>query len=305
MAARDAHLTIVARIARDSSVGRVPRWSGEIRVRDDRGRWVGSRTIDREGLSCQPLESALALVTALVLAQEDVAIEVAPPVVPPTSEPPPTRASPAESRAVPLPAEAGARAKAEAPASPGVTAHAAQPSPLARTWTVGVEGGFTTWFGMLPDPTVGANLSAFVRFARGLKVFATGGTSAQQTVLTGTDRGTLLKFSGVGAGVCPLGATWRTFSGHLCARVDLGWLRAEGFGFAVTGTQVRPVVDTGAALEVRKPLLGPLYVGLSAGLVAPLLRDRISYADDGGVVHPIFRPAAVVGLGEFRLGATF
>jgi hypothetical protein len=161
------------------------------------------------------------------------------------------------------------------------------------------------WLGLLPEPTIGAQVSAFVRFAGGMKVFTIAGTSAQQTVLTGPARGSYLKLTSLGAGLCPLVAAWRSFDGHLCARVDLGFLHATGFGFAVTGTQDRPLLHTGATVEVRRPLLGPTFAGVSAGLAVPLLRNGISYADAEGLAHPISRPAAVAGLGEFRLGAVF
>lgn len=306
-AARDAHLTIVARIDRASPPGQPPRWSGEIRVRDDQGHWVGSRTIDREGLSCRPLGDALALATALVLAKED-AVPVA--VPPPDAAGAPTQDAPAVPRALETPRpEVQESKKVSTTVSPSpelsASVEAAPPPAKARAWAVGVEGGLATAVGLLPDAALGGTVSVFFRFANGMKLFATGAGWSRQVVSTGAQQGATLELASLGAGFCPFGGAWRGFSGQACARVDVGRLRTTGFGFTVSyAPPDRPTVDAGAGLEVRRPLLGPVYASLSTGLVVPFIRDRISY-DDQGVVQPIFRPSPLAGTAELRLGASF
>jgi len=300
-AARDARMTIVARVERSSPTEQPPRWSGEIRVRDDQGRWVGSRTIARAGLSCRPLGDALALATALVLAGETVAQDTPLPEAGPSE--PATTTAPTVSPPPESPRMEGP--PANRPPELGARAQAAPPVTSPRTWSVGIEGGLATAVGLLPEPSLGGTVAVFLHFGAGWKVFATGGTWSRQVVSTGAEQGVTLNLASLGAGICPLDLPWHGFNGRICARVDGGRLRATGFGFAQSTVQDSFTADAAGAFEVRRPLVGPVYASFSLALVVPFIRDRISYEDRLRAVHPIFRPSPVGGTGELRLGASF
>lgn len=319
VAASDAHVTVAARIERLalSAPRTTPRWWGEIRVRGNDGVWHGSRSLSRDGASCQPLADALALATALVLST-DAADGPTPPRLSPgaaaPSEPGPAPDPTSEPTSQPMSAPAAERppvrpvAEPPRPEATPVEYARAQEEPRAaasRSWQVGADGGIAFGIGVLPEPSLGATASVFVQLGGGTKIFAGARAWSQQTSAVGAGQGATLSLASLGLGGCPLNGgrhawTWRT-----CARGDVGRLRALGFGFTRSTSQERLTADAAAAVELRRRLVGPLFAEASVELVVPLIRDRIAYSGSSGEVVTIFRPGPVAGAGALRLGCVF
>lgn len=313
-AASDAHMRVAVRIEQVAGVapGAPPRWWGEIRVQSRDGAVHGSRSFSREGASCEPLADALALATALVLSGD--ASETLP-LRPPdgagageTGGPPGLTTS----HSVAPPASDGPtvppiRDDTRPPATPVESAHleAESRTGAPRSWQVGVDAALAFGIGILPEPSLGLRASLFLQLGGGTKIFVAGSAWSKQTSVTGADQGATLTLATLGLGVCPWQTGWGAWALRTCARGDVGRLEARGFGFTRSLGQDRLTADAAVAGEVQRRIVGPLYAGVAAELVVPLIRDRIAYSGSSGEVGTIFRPAPLAGVGTFRLGCVF
>jgi hypothetical protein len=308
VAANDARVTVAARIERVAgpSPGTATRWWGEIQVRGGDGAVRGTRSIDREDASCQPLADALALATALVLSADGAVPP--PPVAASTTTLEAGPSSPSTPEPASKPAAVSPALLTARPRAAPVESARVETVPRARvprSWKLGVEGGIAFGVGLLPEPSLGARASVFLQLQRGTKIFAAASAWSQQTSSIGAGRGAALSLAWVGLGACPLNGDWRAFAWRACARGDVGRLRVLGFGFTLSTSQDRVTGDAAAGVGVERRLVGPLYAGAATELIVPLIRDRIAYSGASGEVVPIFRPAPVAGIGELHLACVF
>jgi len=319
MAASAAHVNVTARIAMAAAAG-APRWVGEVRLRGDDQRTLGARVIDRRDASCQPLVEAMAVVTALALADDGLAS--VPPATPAESADPalligespspPLAAAPDVARGPEPLAEAPPPEKPVPEAPPPRAAPVAALSqsttltPSSRRWRSGLEGGAKIGVGLLPHVAFGAQVSAYLRMASGWKVFLEFAGWQRQSSLDILGRGAAFQRLQVGLGLCPLAVTRGRWEGEACVAGDVGRLSVAGVGFeTAVPAQDRLVVDAGLAAGLNRHLLGPLTAGLTVGVMAPLFRDRIGYGTtDGGVVS-IYRESLVAVIGGLRLAVAF
>ena len=315
-AAGAVHVNVTAHIA-TAPVAGAPRWIGEVRLRGDDQRELGARTLDRRDASCQPLVEAMAVVTALALADDGI---VSSPAEPPASgdrsapfaPPAPAAASPPEvidspARAAGVPARATTEpAHPSAPTEPVASLSQSPPSaPSSRRWRSGVAARAKEGEGLLPSVAIGVEVSAYLRTARDWKISLNIGGWQRQSSLDAAGRGASFQRVEVGLSLCPLTIGRGPWAGAACAGADLGRLSISGVGFARASTQDRLVLDAGVGAAMSRRLVGPLTAGLSLGLTAPLIRDRISYGtNDGGVVS-IYRESVVAVIGSFRLAVAF
>jgi len=324
-AAADAHVYVTADVALQPAAAATgaARWVGEVHLRDDAGKDLGSRRLDRRDASCQTLLEAMAVVTALALADDGVrprpleaaaddgglagaaafaaspasqprSPEVAPqPMAAPPEAPAPTRPEPVSNSQRLQPAASLVRA----PAPPLI--------PSSRRWRSGVEGGAKIGVGLLPGVAFGAEVSAYLSTAGGWRFFLAFGGWQRQTSLDALGRGASFQRVEATLGVCPLDVVRGRWEGAACLAGDVGRLGISRVGFPTPSTQDRLVLDAGLGAALNRRLVGPLAVGAHLGVTAPLLRDRISYGTTDGNIVSIFRESAVAVIGGLRLSAVF
>lgn len=275
LVAGDAHVNVSARIEAAAGAG-APRWVGQVQLRSADQRELGSRTIDRRDVTCQPLVEALAVVTALVLSDDGM-----------VSAPPAAsgdRGSPAALAPPP-----SARAEVLATLAPA-------PTPRLR---LGVEGVAKMGLGFLPRAAFGAEVALRLRGRDGVTGVLSFTGWRRQTVRDELGRGAVYQRLEVGLGLCPLAVARGRWDAAACLGGAVGRLRVVGVGLATTSSEDRMVLDAGLGVALTRHLTGPLDLGLTAGLTVPLIRDRISYETSDGAAVAIFREspvALIVGL---------
>lgn len=321
-AAAEAKVSVTVNVtAHPAAATADARWVGEVRLRGDDQRSLGARTIDRRDASCQPLIEAMALVTALALADDGIVsprpadpaeqggLVGAPPLPAPAPEPaaPPVTVSPAPPTGASEPAPP--ESLPAAPRAEPAAALSASPSraPSSRRWRSGVEGGAKLGVGLLPRVAFGAELSGYLRTASGWRMFLAFTGWQRQTSLDGAGRGASFQRLEVGLGLCPLTATGGRWDVAACLQGDLGRLTVAGVGFlpSSSSTQDRLVLDAGVGAALSRRLSGPLAVGLNVAVTAPLIRDQIGYGTTDGGEISIFREAPVAFIGSLRLSVVF
>jgi hypothetical protein len=333
-AAVDAHLNVTARAVSPPAGG--ARWVGEVHLRGDDQRELGSRTIDRGDTSCQPLVDALAMVTALALADDGLVapepttpsgsgpsekpspVFEAPPAAP--ASPPPAVASPLVPVVAPVvvpvavqvlaPEPPAAAPREPVPLLPRsepiiVNARAQAPARAPRRWRSGVDAGPTMGFGLLPRAAFGAEVSAYLSPARGWKLFLVFQGWQRQTVMDQLGRGASLQRLTVGLGVCPLGVSRGPWEGAACLGGGVGRLDLSGVGIPMPSADDRLTLNAGLTFEVTRRLVGPLAAGVTAGVAVPLIRDRVGYSTTDGTVVSLFRESPLAAIVAFRLSFVF
>ena len=296
LAAAGAHVNVSARVVLAAVAGS-PHWVGQVHLLRGDGRALGSRTIDRGDASCQPMVEALAVVTALALADDGIVAAPAPAQLDAGAATSPVPQAPA-------PPEAPPPRNMPPPVAP-VAALSRSPAPVAPRWRSGVTGGLKVGFGLLPRPALGAEVSAYLRTANGWKVFLAIDGWQRQSSLDELGRGASLQRLEVNLGLCPLTFIHGSWDGAACLTGDLGRLSITGDGLPTASTRDRLVLDAGGGAELRRHLFGPVTAGLTAAVTAPLIRDRVSYGTtDGGVVQ-VFRESPAVVTGSLRLAVAF
>ena len=326
LAAAGARVNVTARVAAATAAG-APRWVGEVQLRGDDQRDLGSRTIDRRDPSCQPLIEAMAVVTALALADDGIANpppasteRVAedgplagattlpePPAPAVVSSPEPTNDRAPAARVVP--AEAPTPPQASHPSAEPLASLSGAPSPprtsSSRRWRSGIDGGAKVGVGLLPQVAFGAEVSAYLRTAGGWKFFLAFGGWQRQSSLDGLGRGASFQRLEVGLGLCPFTLARGAWDGAACLDGNLGRMTISGVGFEMGSTQDRLVLDAGVGGALSRRLIGPLAAGLTVAVTTPLIRDRIGYGLTGGGVVSIFQESVVAVVGGLRLSVVF
>jgi hypothetical protein len=168
-----------------------------------------------------------------------------------------------------------------------------------------VEGGAKLGVGLLPGVAFGAEVSAYLLTASGWRFFLAFGGWQRQTSLDDLGRGASFQRLETSLGICPLGGARGPWDGAACVTGDVGRLSISRVGFPTPSTQDRLVLDAGLAAALNRHLKGPLAVGVTLAVTAPLLRDRISYATTDGAVISIFRESPLAVIGGLRLSVTF
>ena len=331
LAAAGAHVNVTAKVtvhpSPDPAAGG-SRWVGEVRLRGDDRRDLGTRTLDRRDISCQPLLEAMALVTALALSDDvlvpaqgddlDSALAGASPAAAaPAASPPEARTSSAPEPDAPppspgppdtpppaTPAPTPSRTRVE-PAASLVGAPAPPLPSSSRRWRSGVEGGPKLGVGQLPGVAFGAELSTYLMTASGWRFFLSFVGWQRQTSLDDRSRGASFQRLESALGVCPWTLVRGRWQGSACLAGDVGRLNISSVGFPAALTQDRLVLDAGLGAALNRRLVGPLAVGVTVGVTVPLIRDRINYGTTDGSVVSVFQEAPVALVGSLRLSVAF
>ena len=101
---------------------------------------------------------------------------------------------------------------------------------------------------------------------------------------------------------CPLHVARWGFDLAPCAGVQIGALRAGGFGFDLSRQQEQLVLDATLGADLRRRLVGPLFAAAYVEMIVPLVRDRFFYLTAGGVKNEVFRMSPVAGSANLALG---
>jgi hypothetical protein len=263
----DAKPTLLVRITRS---GHGSQTHGDLSVRYADGA-EARRVVN--GDTCDSVVDALALMSAMAL--ERAALDATKAAVPPAPAAPP--AEPEHTAMVPLDRQPGA--------------HVA----------LGAGGGAA--FGTAPVTSPDA--SAF------LEIFGGRGSAWSPTVRAAFDYANSGSASVTGGGVklvrslgsldgCPL--VWSSGAFRLlpCAHLEGGMLSASGLGVQPGRNALRPWV--GAVGRVRYVTAARLFLELSGGLLAPLVRDRFFFEPNSSTT--VFRAAPVSGFAGGALGFT-
>jgi hypothetical protein len=256
------------------------RFRAHITLSDARGAVLGTRDLEAPGEGCRTLDEQLALVIALLI-DPDAVLSGAPRGPAP---PPPV----VERVLVPVPA----------------------PSPPAREpWRESLAVGPQVAAGLLPRAGVALALRgeivppSFVPIELGGAVWL----DAHADAGASTSKGATLSLAYGLLGICPL--AWGPGATRVrgCADLEVGAIRAVGYGFTMSnGTgQEQPVVQAQVAGRVTRRLVGPLDIGVGLGLLVPFERARFFYVDASGGQQELFRTAPVAGVVDASVGLAF
>jgi hypothetical protein len=278
-----------------------------IAVSDPAGQLFGERVLPLASGDCRALDDMVALVIAVTLrgsasgvplpkeisAQLEALFGDEPSTLDPNTLPPP---APEPSRAAP--ADQPGRA-------PAHNEKAADAPALA----FGLDVGMAMVTGLQPKGTLAP--AAELRLAWHDLVVATAGggmgLEQEQTVDDGAIDGTIeqglwyLALSGCIVALRP------SFGGglELCARFALGELQAQASDFAVENLALDQVwTELGPELNVRAPLVWPLYVRVGLGLPVRLSQPELIYRRSNDQLTSAFEVAPVGFLGELALGVS-
>jgi hypothetical protein len=265
-----------------SPAGQPPGFRAHITLSSAEGTLLGTRDLDGSGEACRALDEQIALVVALLIDPE-AALGPRPP--------------PAEAPRVVV-----ERVFVPVPAAP----------PAREPWREGLSIGPALALGLLPGAAFAVTLRGEIT-PPGLFPFEIGGAVFLDAHATPagapslSSKGATLSLSYGILGLCPL--AWRSGGTRLaaCAEIQVGALRAVGYGFA-TGSGVgheQAVVQASLAGRVARRLVGPLEIGLGLGLVVPLRPVSVYFVDAAGTQEELFRTGAVAGTVDAVLGVAF
>jgi hypothetical protein len=248
---------------------------------DASGAVLGTRDLEAPDVACRALDEQLALVVALLIDPDALAVKPAPP--PPVV---------VERVFVPVP----------------VT----PPPPAREPWRDSLSVGPAFSLGLLPRAGFGLSLRGEITppslfpFEIGGAVWLDGRAEPAGAV-SPSAKGAVLSLAYGLIGACPL--SWRQGGTHLraCAELEIGAIRSVGYGFT-SGSglgQEQPIVQASLAGRVSRRLVGPLEIGLGLALAVPLHRVRFFYTDAANAEQELFRTGAVAGLVDAGLGVSF
>ena len=278
VAGPDADVRVQAKLRRAPSG-----WSAELLLQTPRGRELGTRKLSTEAPHCSSLDDSLALALALMLdvpREEVVAADRPAPAAEPREPGPP---QPPPSTPVQLPEDT---------------------PPRRQPWSF--EGGVLAVLGVgvLPGAAPGARLAAAVE----PPVFWL--TEVEWTWWPPRDAsdagaGADLRRQSFGLFVCPLALAPEPVRLHACVGQQVGWIRAEGYGFDENRDRER--ITYGVSFRARGSiqLVGPLTFRAGLELEVPWVRDRFVFTEGDGTQDRLYRlpPASLVG--ELGLGLRF
>jgi hypothetical protein len=265
--AQHARVLLRARIQHQNGAG--ARWTAEAQIVNSAGDILGSRTISNDSDTCGSVSDALALVSALILAN------------PPIATPPP------QPIAAPIP-----------------TATVAIPSPKPR-WSAGLAAGPSVSVGMLPGAGLAGELQVLLVPPVGPGLYAGFVFWPQSKATLAGQQGAAIRAWIATLGICPF--SWSSDSRQLdlCAGGELGRMHASGFGFVSSSSSDRWILDLTGGAQGRQRIAGGWFVQLGVRLVVPLLRNRVAYANVEGTPQRVFEMGSVAAVGHLGLGFAF
>jgi hypothetical protein len=254
-----------------------PGWRVWITVADGAGKVVGTRELSHAGVDCRAIDEEVSLTIALLI-DPDAVLSLAAPSSGAKAPAPPAAAAPA------------ATAKRE-PASACVE----HPSPrVPAPWHAAFLAGPVVSFGALPAVGGGVQIRGLFTPPRFGSFQISGSVWAPATVSFGAEGASFFMAHGT-LSACPLADIALGFRYAACAGVEVGAIRARGFGFPLAGEQERLLA--GGVLEGRvvRRLKGPFALSVGFGIVVPFVRNRFYYLDRAGAEREVFVSSPVVG----------
>jgi hypothetical protein len=269
-------------------------WRATISIEDEHGALLGTRELTSEAPHCEALDEQLTLVVALMI-DPDAALLPPPPASP---SPPPTLPSPAPPPTLPLPSPS----PSPSPTLPPVPAPVPPPLPPPRPSTIfGARLGPALSLGLLPTLGLGAELRGHLR-PPGWPTLEIGAAVWAPREVSNGLFGATFSLAHAFLAACPLQVARWGFDLAPCAGVQLGALRAGGFGFDLSRQQEQIVFDATLGADLRRRLVGPLFAAAYVEMIVPVVRDRFFYLTAGGVKNEVFRLSPVAGSANLSLG---
>jgi hypothetical protein len=272
-------------------------WRATISIEDEHGALLGTRELTSESPHCEALDEQLTLVVALMI-DPDAALlpppSPSPPSPSPSPAPPPTLPLPSPSPSPTLPP---APVPAPAPPLPPLP----PPRPPTPSTTFGARLGPTFSLGLLPTLGLGAELRGHLR-PPGWPTLEIGAAVWAPREVSNGLFGATFSLAHAFLAACPLQVARWGFDLAPCAGVQLGALRAGGFGFDLSRQQEQIVFDATLGADLRRRLVGPLFAAAYVEMIVPVVRDRFFYLTAGGVKNEVFRLSPVAGSANLSLG---
>lgn len=236
-------------------------WRAQVEVRDARGTKLGERELVSETDSCASLNEPL--VFAVMLMVDDELSERARSPLPKPEQPPRTRA-------------------AESAGGP----------------TLAVDGAVIGAFGVLPEPTLGADLGGQIVFWRWLGVRGHVVAMIPRARSVSPSAETRFGLYTGGLLLCP-GAELSPLHLAGCAGGEAGILTADSRGFDGAEDRARPFLAFSAGVRASVPVAGRSRITASANALFPQRRERFVYGveEEQRVLFEMTRVCATVGIG--------
>jgi len=245
-----------------------PGWRVSITVADGAGKVLGTRKLSHAGTDCRAIDEEVSLTIALLI---DPDAMLSPPAA--SSERKKPRPPAAEAQEVAIWREL-----------------ASAPAPVKRVpvpWHAAFLAGPVVSFGALPKVGVGAQIRGLFTPPRFLSFQIGGSVWAPATVSFGPEGTSFFMALGT-LSACPLAGLARGFRYAACAGLEVGGIRASGFGFPLAGERER--LHVGGVLEGRvvRMLKAPFALSMGFGLSVPFVRNRFYYVDPDGAEREVF-----------------
>lgn len=286
VSASQADVSVEGHVARASSP---PRWRATLTIRDADGKELGTRDIDSNGEACSSLDEGVVLVVSLLIDPDAASRPPAPARAP--EETPPPEPAPAPPPKVVVERQ---RVLVPVPAAP-------PPDP----WRVEVGAGVAGSIGLLPAPSLGAEVVAIVEPPHFWGILVSGAYwfGAEAEAERGAYADVTLAYAG--AGLCPLRfAEWRV-SYRACAAVEVGSMRSNGQGFDTLLADENLAVQAAIPNRIALRIAGPLVLSVGLELIFPLVRTEIGYRAADGTRRVLFQPSPVAASADLGLGLHF
>lgn len=154
--------------------------------------------------------------------------------------------------------------------------------------------------GMLPGPAFGFGLSSEVNVSPVWPItLSTHGWPVSRAIENGAG-GRLWAWT-IGAALCPVAASERTWALFGCVGITGGSIDSTGTQLDVAKSTTRAYVQGELRLGFRFRIAGPLFGATEAGAAVPFARDTYSYTQAEGSTDQVFQTAAVIPLLHARL----
>jgi len=260
-------------------------------VVDEQGVRLGSRELRSRDPRCQAFDDELVLVLAITIDPDAVLT------------PRDARGSPALLAALPpMPPPLALTLPPAEPAPPPLPAALSVAGAAPARWRAGLLVGAMFTFGLLPAPAAGVAGRAWMA-PPGWPTIEVGGGAWLDQRLAPAAFGATFRLATGQLAVYPVTVARWGFELGPRVGVEVGSLRAAGFGFGVLRQQEQLVVNALAGAQLRRRLVGPALAALALDVAVPVERDRFYYTDAAAVPHEVFRMSPVaLGLG-LGLGA--
>jgi hypothetical protein len=169
-------------------------------------------------------------------------------------------------------------------------------------WRFGVSLGTIAAVGLLPGPSAAVTGSVVVE-PPVLPAFELGATSWLERDEEAAGGGARVDLDAVALATCPqiLDVPVRLAS---CGGLEVGQLRAAGFGFAENQAQTEIVLHARFGVRIEFPIVTRLFLRGSLGVTIPLVRPRF-YVDEAGADREVFQAAPVAGVAGVDLFVSF